>query len=129
MAATLIVNIGFIMPSSHQLVNDQQQYHAHLYFDETSFEKAKGILQAFIVDNQLPLGNIHEKLVGPHLKWSCQIKFNNKQFDSVVNWFNANRQGLSVLIHGDTGFDLKDHTTYAQWLGDIVDINLEYFDT
>jgi hypothetical protein len=38
--------------------------------------------------------------------------------NQVIEWLEANRNGLSVLVHPHTtdGF-LEDHTTHALWLG------------
>jgi len=75
----------------------------------------------------LQIGRVHQRCVGPHTKWSCQILFTNKDFDVLIPWLNQQRQQLSVLIHGDTGDDLADHTSHAYWLGNEVPLNLSLF--
>jgi len=59
--------------------------------------------------------------------WSCQIAFGKKHFDSLIPWLDENREGLTVLIHGLTGNDLKDHTDFAYWLGPARSLKLEAF--
>ena len=110
-------------------VNIHKSYHAHLYFDETTLGAAKNIgMQASEIFG-LKVGRVHEKCVGPHTKWSCQIAFANKHFDKFIPWLDANRLNLSVFVHALTGNDLDDHTKYAYWLGDSVELDLSVFNT
>lgn len=105
-------------------VNIHKGYHAHVYFDENSVEFAANLCREAGEKFGLRVGRVHEKLVGPHTRWSCQIIFSHKDFDRFIPWLDKHRQGLTVLVHGLTGDDLADHTDYAYWLGDSVDINL-----
>ncbi|MEM9569239.1 MAG: DOPA 4,5-dioxygenase family protein, partial [Cyanobacteria bacterium P01_E01_bin.34] len=57
----------------------------------------------------------------------CQLSFDRKQFNSVIPWLEANREELSILVHGLTGNNLKDHTDGASWLGAEVPLNLSVF--
>jgi DOPA 4,5-dioxygenase len=75
----------------------------------------------------LKIGRVHQKLVGPHPRWSCQIAFTSKDFEPLIKWLDDNRAGLTVFVHALTGDDLKDHTDYAYWLGDSVDLDLSLF--
>jgi len=108
-------------------VNQHDQYHAHVYFDESNVEQAREFCADIAKKFPLPVGHFHEKMVGPHPMWSCQVMFRRKYFDDLVAWLEENRQGLTILIHGDTGNDLKDHTDYAYWLGDSVELKLAQF--
>lgn len=58
---------------------------------------------------------------------SCQIAFTSKDFESLVTWLDENRAGLTVFVHALTGDYLKDHTDYAYWLGDSVELDLSLF--
>ena len=108
-------------------VNRHKAYHAHVYFDESTLALAKQVcLQAGEI-HKVKVGRVHEKLVGPHPKWSCQIAFSTSVFDTLIPWLEVNRQGLSVFVHGLTGDDLKDHTEYAYWLGEPEELNLAMF--
>jgi DOPA 4,5-dioxygenase len=64
------------------------------------------------------LGRLHQKPVGPHPQWSRQIDFEARTYPDLIEWLDAHRQGLTILVHGDTGDDLVDHTTHAWWLGE-----------
>ncbi len=116
------------MKEAKRPVNAHKAYHAHVYFNEETKNIAKKLCDASGELFGLKVGRFHEKLVGPHPCWSCQITFGEKDFERYILWLDANRQDLTVLVHGLTGDDLKDHTDYAYWLGKEVDINLDFFD-
>ena len=103
-------------------------YHAHIYYDENSLKLAheliKNISKAFDVE----LGRMHEKLVGPHPRWSCQIHFKKDQFSTMTEWLMLNRNGLTVFLHPNTGNGLLDHRDHALWMGEILPLNLSIFD-
>jgi aromatic ring-cleaving dioxygenase len=108
-------------------VNIHQQYHAHLYFNAQTLEFATNLSQQIANEFALKVGRVHQKLVGPHTQWSCQILFSKQHFEQLIPWLEAQRNRLSILIHADTGDDLADHTKYAYWLGDPIDIDLLIF--
>ncbi|WP_299011794.1 DOPA 4,5-dioxygenase family protein [uncultured Shewanella sp.] len=107
--------------------NLHEFYHAHVYFDEMTLPLARQLCQQAASLFEVKLGRIHQKLVGPHPKWSCQLAFTRMEYDTLLHWLNENRQGLSILIHADTGKDLQDHTEHASWLGVPLALNLAVF--
>lgn len=102
-------------------------YHAHIYFDKDSIEKAKLIANQISEKFDLSLGRFHEKLVGPHPRWSVQLAFNKNKLGRVIPWLMKNRDGLTVFVHPETGDDLKDHTDHALWMGEMLELNLDLF--
>lgn len=106
-------------------VNHYKGYHAHVYFDQDTLDFATELCARAGEQFGLKVGRVHQKLVGPHTRWSCQIIFGSQSFDEFIPWLDEQRMGLSVLVHALTGDDLADHTTHAYWLGDSVDINLD----
>ncbi len=48
-------------------------------------------------------------------------------FGEVIPWLMANRSGLTVLAHANTGDNLKDHTEHVIWLGSSETLNLAAF--
>ena len=103
-------------------------YHAHVYFNQDSKVFAKKLCEESGTEFDLEVGRFHEKLVGPHPCWSCQITFSAKDFDNFITWLEENRESLTVLIHALTGNDLKDHTDFAYWLDQPVELNLGFFE-
>ena len=51
--------------------------------------------------------------------------FEIPEFERIVRWLMANREGLSVLVHPLTESNYDDHSRYAMWLGAPVPLRLE----
>jgi aromatic ring-cleaving dioxygenase len=100
------------------------RYHAHVYFEQESVEKAASLCRQAGELFAVQVGRIHRRPVGPHPHWSCQLAFDRAQFEPLMAWLQENRGDLSVLVHPLSGNDLDDHTTHASWLGDAVPLHL-----
>ncbi len=108
--------------------NIYSEYHAHVYFDASTLEMASQLCREAGNLSGVQMGRIHQKLVGPHPRWSCQLAFDASNFERVIPWLEEHRDGLSILVHGLTDDDLLDHTEHASWLGDAVPLDLSVFD-
>jgi len=117
-----------IAPMPRRPENVYPRYHAHVYFGPDSVEQARALREQAIASG-LPaaIGRFHEKNVGPHPHWSFQLAFDSADFDTVIGWLDAQRQGLDVLVHGDTGDDYADHTAHAMWLGHEATLDTSMF--
>ena len=108
--------------------NLHSKYHAHVYFDdERTTEQARALCEEAARQFDVVMGRVHQKLVGPHPHWSCQLAFDSAQFDRLIPWLDVHRNGLNVLVHPSTGDSLADHTTHASWLGEPSELNLARF--
>lgn len=107
--------------------NHYDRYHAHVYFDAASVAMASSLCHQAGELFGIQVGRVHQKLVGPHPRWSCQLSFSKDQFDQLIPWLDKNRDELTVFVHALTGNDLEDHTTHASWLGEAVPLNLSIF--
>ncbi len=99
-------------------------YHAHIYFEDSNREFAAEIRQAIAERFDVEMGRWHDKLVGPHSRPMYQVGFSTKVFADFVPWLMVNHGDLAVLIHPRTGDDLPDHTKFALWLGEKLDLDL-----
>ncbi|MSQ72179.1 MAG: 4,5-dioxygenase [Betaproteobacteria bacterium] len=108
--------------------NVHVRYHAHVYFDAKTRDQAELLCRAAAERFGVAMGRIHQRPVGPHPRWSCQLAFDASQFDGLIPWLEANRSGLTVLVHGQTGNALEDHTAHAAWLGEPAVLDLTAFD-
>ena len=102
-------------------------YHAHVYFNADSLEQAVELCEQARDTQGITMGRVHQKLVGPHPEWSCQLSFGAAKIGEILPWLVLNRNALSIFIHPVTGNDLDDHTRYVVWLGDSKPLNLELF--
>ena len=99
-------------------------YHAHVYFNAGSLPQARALCEAAATRFPLKMGRVHEKPVGPHPDWSCQLAFNAALFAEVMPWLALNRNGLVVFTHPITGYDLIDHRDRAIWMGAVRPLDL-----
>lgn len=100
-------------------------WHAHLYYDETTFAVAEALRAEAGRRFAVELGRLHRKPVGPHPRWSCQLAFGPEVFAEIVPWLALNRGPLVVFIHPETGQPVEDHRDRAIWLGTGLELDLE----
>jgi DOPA 4,5-dioxygenase len=102
-------------------------YHAHVYFDAQTLEQARALCETAAAKFDIRMGRVHERPVGPHPDWSCQLVFEHSQFADVMFWLAMNRNGLVAFTHPQTGDDYADHTEHAIWMGAMRALNVEMF--
>ncbi len=99
-------------------------WHAHVYFDAGTLAQARALCEAAAARFPLMMGRVHERPVGPHPDWSCQLAFRAERFAEVIPWLALHRGGLTVFIHPITGQDLRDHRDRAIWMGAVRPLDL-----
>ena len=102
-------------------------YHAHVYFDADTVDQARTLCEAARDALPIKMGRVHEKCVGPHPMWSCQLSFDKAAFGAVMVWLVMNRDGLIIFSHPMTGEDLEDHRDRAIWMGAYLPLDLSIF--
>ena len=106
-------------------------WHAHGYFDEgecETREKAKALM--VLAENNLAnaeVGDWRDSGSGPHPGPNFLVEFHRDAYSEILPWLSFNRNGLSVLVHPMTGDAPSDHSTYAMWMGDKLDVHLDCF--
>ena len=106
-----------------------KDFHAHIYYQPGGTEDAAARLRARVAEAfpRAVLGRWHAVPVGPHTQAMFQIAFPVDLFAELAPWLMLNRDGLSILLHPETGDDPADHTVHAAWLGDKLALRLEAF--
>jgi len=104
-------------------------FHVHVYYDPHSFEVARELCETLAQQFELPMGYMHQRPVGPHPDWSCQLTVSNTRIGEVISYLSINRQGLNIFVHPDTGQDLEDHRDRAIWIGSERPLDLSQFVT
>ena len=94
-----------------------QNFHAHLYYDARNISEAQELGDKVKDMFSVKLGRFHERPVGPHPTWSCQITVEPEDFGTVIPWLMMNHGSVDVFIHPNTGRDLEDHTNHVMWIG------------
>ena len=101
-----------------------QGFHAHVYYDAATLEQARALCEEAARRFPLQMGRMHQKPVGPHPDWSCQLAFAPEVFADLVPWLALHRGGLVVFIHPQTGDELADHRDRAIWMGAVRPLDL-----
>lgn len=110
----------------------------HVYYDDATRDESNALKSRLLNDfpeyasegsiivKQLPV----ENPIGPHyyLFWEVDVA-RVDVFAKILSWFVQHHGSLSILIHPQTGFDLKDHTDHALWLGEKKEIKTSVFAT
>lgn len=102
-------------------------FHAHIYYDESTYKQASGLCDEAGSRFDIFVGRKHKQPIGPHPKWSCQLAFKPEVFGELIPWLALHREELTVFIHPETGNDLKDHTKHAMWMGRVEPLKLDIF--
>jgi DOPA 4,5-dioxygenase len=102
-----------------------KDFHAHVYYDPDTRDRAAQIRDALAAQFDVRLGRWHDQPVGPHPISMYQVVFLPQLFGEIVPWLMLHHQGLSILVHPTTGDDVVDHTDHALWLGEKLDLNID----
>jgi aromatic ring-cleaving dioxygenase len=106
---------------------DISGYHAHVYFDAESVNQARTLCETAAGRFGVQMGRVHERPVGPHPMWSCQLGATPAQFAKLLPWLALNREELIVFAHPETGDALVDHRDHGIWLGSGLALDLSIF--
>lgn len=102
-----------------------QSWHAHVYYDPETTKQVAAVLRDQVAE-RFPaaiLGRWHDRNVGPHPQSMYQIAFSNADFPALAPFLALNRQGLTVLIHPESGRPKDDHLKHAMWLGQVLPLD------
>jgi aromatic ring-cleaving dioxygenase len=104
-----------------------KHYHAHIYYDPDSTRDRAALLRerVAVAFPAATLGRWHDAPVGPHPQSMYQIAFAFELLATLLPWLMLNRDGLTILLHPETGNDYVDHTEHAVWFGAILPLRLE----
>ncbi|MDE0537434.1 MAG: DOPA 4,5-dioxygenase family protein [Rhodospirillales bacterium] len=104
-----------------------KSYHVHVYYDGASKQWA-GHLRREIAKRwpEAVLGRWRDKAPqGPHPVSHFQVAFRTELFSELVPWLALNRNGLSMLVHPNTGDGYEDHAFHDMWIGPSVELCLD----
>ncbi len=104
-----------------------RNYHVHVYYDPAATRGRAERLRERVAAAfpQAVLGRWHDALVGPHPQSMFQIAFPREMLAGFLPWLMLNRDGLTLLLHPDTGNAYIDHAEHAVWFGAVLPLRLE----
>ena len=98
-------------------------FHAHVYFSQATLDQARALCSQAAALFDVTQGRVHERPIGPHLDWSCQLAFAPPVFGQLIPWLAMHRAGLVVFVHPISDNELIDHRDRSLWMGDIRPLN------
>ena len=103
-------------------------YHAHIYFDAITRNSAEalrdGLRRAFA--GQARVHDLIDELIGPHPLPMFEVDVPAPNIDAVRAWLTAHHGVHSVLVHPLSGDDFADHRDFPQWIGEPLELDLEF---
>ena len=73
--------------------------------DAATVDAARALCEEAARRFDLEMGRVHEKPVGPHPKWSCQLACSGDVFAELLPWLATNRGPLTVFAPTNAAFD------------------------
>ena len=111
------------LPAQPRRYTDIKSYHAHIYFDEDTHEKA-ALVRRWVAERfHVELGNWNREPRGPHVTPSFYFGFTNDLLPVIVPWLQLNSLGLTILLHPNTDDPRADHLHYALWVNRAQPVN------
>lgn len=99
-------------------------YHAHIYWHNEDQRRRALLLRYPLEQLGCNLGRICEEPIGPHPQAMYQAGYHSDDAAKIEELLRES--GLDVLLHEDTGDDVRDHTHGARWLGNELKLDLEW---
>jgi DOPA 4,5-dioxygenase len=100
-------------------------YHIHVYYDPDSRDRAAALREWVEARFAVKMGRWRDEPVGPHVRSMYLFSFPPELFADVVPFVMLNRQGLTVLLHPESGRPRDDHTINAAWMGEVLAVKTE----
>jgi len=111
-----------------------KEFHFHVYFFQAN---AKAVESALQLRNKIielnntrfgytviPLDRVNYEPRGPHPIGSYENWVPIETFANVYQWFIQNHEGLSILVHPLSRYEIEDHSTRAAWIGEKLPLDL-----
>ena len=83
-------------------------------------------LQKVLIENNVQTFPFVEKPIGPHPHPMFESHVTTQILPVIESLLTINRKSCSILIHEKTGDHMYDHTQGARWLGEPLELNLEF---
>ena len=99
-------------------------YHAHVYWHDPAQRECALALRPALADLGGGLGRVMDQPIGPHPRPMYQVNYSTVQQAAIEDLLRSS--GLDVLLHDDTGDDVRDHTQGARWLGTPLQLDIEW---
>ncbi len=101
-------------------------YDIHIYWRNNDERDEALALQKVLAENNVKTFPFVEKPIGPHPYPMFESHVTSQTLSAIETLLVANRKSCSVLIHEKTGDHVYDHTNGARFLGEPLELNIEF---
>ena len=101
-------------------------YDIHIYWRNSDEREEALALQKVLIENNVQTFPLVEKPIGPHPYPMVESHLTSQIRPVIESVLVANRKSCSILIHEKTGDHVYDHTKGARFLGEPLELNIEF---
>jgi DOPA 4,5-dioxygenase len=101
-------------------------YDIHIYWRNNNERNEALVLQKVLIESNVQTLPFVEKPIGPHPYPMFESHVSSQTLFEIESLLVANRKTCSVLIHEKTGDHVYDHTKGARFLGEPLELNIEF---
>ena len=101
-------------------------YDIHTYWRNNEEREEALKLKQLLIDNNVQTFSLVEIPIGPHPLPMFEAHVSAENLPAIEAQLVANRVKCSILVHEKTNDHMYDHTKGARWLGEPLELNLEF---
>ena len=101
-------------------------YDIHIYWRNSDEREEALELQKVLIESNVQTFPFVEKPIRPHPYPMFESHVSSQTLFVIESLLVANRKTCSVLIHEKTGDHVYDHTKGARFLGEPLELNIEF---
>jgi DOPA 4,5-dioxygenase len=101
-------------------------YDIHIYWRNDDERNEALALQKVLIENNVQTFPFVEKPIGPHPYPMFESHVTNQTLPVTESLLTVNRKTCSILIHEKTCDHVYDHTKGARFLGEPLELNIEF---
>ena len=101
-------------------------YDIHIYWRNSNEREEALELQKVLIESDVQTFPFVEKPIGPHPYPMFESHVTTQTLPEIESLLVVNRISCSILIHEKTGDHVYDHTKGARFLGEPLELNIEF---
>ena len=101
-------------------------YDIHTYWRNNEEREEALKLKQLLIDNNVQTFSLVDVPIGPHPLPMFEAHVSAENLPAIEAQLVANRVKCSILVHEKTNDHMYDHTKGARWLGEPLELNLEF---
>jgi DOPA 4,5-dioxygenase len=101
-------------------------YDIHIYWRNNDERDEALKLNQMLINNKVQTFSFVEFPIGPHPLPMFEAHVNAANLPAIEALLVSNRVNCSILIHEKTGDHVYDHTKGANFLGEPLELNIEF---